>query len=68
MLYGAGRGVERDPIKAHLWLSLAVSGGYVGATQPLDAIASQMNEADLNRARQLARDRQAGGPKAATPN
>jgi len=45
-----------------------VSSGYVDATQPLDTMASQMNEADLNRARQLARDRQAGGSKAATPN
>ena len=68
MLYGAGQGVKRDLIKAHLWLNLAVSGGYVGATQPLDAIASQMNEAELIRARQLARDWQASSSRVSRPN
>ena len=56
MLYSNGRGIERDWIKAHLWLNLAASGGYVGAAQPLDYVASQMNEADLVRAQQLARE------------
>lgn len=55
-------------IKAHQWLSLAVSGGYVGAAQPLDAIARQMSEVDLARARQLAREWQASHSSASKPN
>ena len=56
MLYSNGKGIERDWIKAHLWLNLAASGGYVGAAQPLDFAASQLNEKDLARAREMARE------------
>jgi hypothetical protein len=49
-------------------LDLAVSNGYVGAVQSLDAIASQMNEADLTHARQLARERQANDSRTSKPN
>ena len=69
MMHGTGRGVAPDLIQAHQWLSLAVTDGYVGAAQPLDAIASQMSEADLARARQLAREWQAAsGSRLSKPN
>jgi TPR repeat protein len=54
MLYSNGRGVETDWIKAHLWLDLAVSGGYVGAAQPLDSVASRLSQTELAEARRLA--------------
>ncbi|HRF44600.1 MAG TPA: tetratricopeptide repeat protein, partial [Candidatus Competibacteraceae bacterium] len=54
MLYSNGRGVKADWIKAHLWLDLAVSGGYVGATQPLDMVASRLSQTELAEARHLA--------------
>ena len=56
MLYSSGRGIGQDWIKAHLWLNIAASGGYVGATQQLDYISSRMNESELAQARQLARE------------
>ncbi|HCK81833.1 MAG TPA: hypothetical protein DIC59_10280, partial [Candidatus Competibacteraceae bacterium] len=56
MLYSNGRGVERDWVKAHLWLNLAASGGYVGAAQPLEYAGSQLGEQELARARDLARE------------
>ncbi len=56
MLYNDGQGVILDGIKAHLWLDLAVSAGYVGAARPLDSIARQLNERELARAKQMASD------------
>jgi len=55
MAYANGRGQEPDGVKAHVWLSLAVAGGYVGAAQSLDAVASRLQEGELARARELAR-------------
>jgi hypothetical protein len=56
MLYSHGRGVEQDRIKAHLWLDLAVSGGYADAGQPLESVASRLREEELAQARQLAQE------------
>jgi hypothetical protein len=48
--------VEQDQIKAHLWLDLAVSGGYADAGQPLESVASRLREEELAQARQLAQE------------
>jgi hypothetical protein len=56
MLYSEGRGAEQDRIKAYLWLDLAVSGGYVDASQPLELIASRLSAEERMQARQLAQE------------
>ncbi|MBK8182508.1 MAG: sel1 repeat family protein [Candidatus Competibacteraceae bacterium] len=68
MLYSNGRGVDQDWVKAYVWLSLAVSNGYVGATQPLEYVTSQLDDQDLIRARELVRGWQAAGPSASQSN
>jgi len=55
MLYSNGRGVKQDWLQAHVWLNLSATGGYVGASQPLEYAASQLSGENLARARELAR-------------
>lgn len=58
-LYETGRGVPQDLVVAHVWYNLAASGFELGdeshamAVAGRDHVESQLNAADLQKARQL---------------
>ncbi|MFQ5467803.1 MAG: tetratricopeptide repeat protein, partial [Kiloniellaceae bacterium] len=56
MLYGQGRGVERDAVQAYMWYSLALAGGEDRAKKALDRLTVEMSPAEITRARKLIAD------------
>ena len=68
-LYGKGEGVPRDLVRAHMWFSLAVSGGSKEAGRNREALAQGMTEGEIREAQEMARQwlrrsRERGGGKA----
>jgi TPR repeat protein len=51
------KGLERDFVQGWVWLDAAASAGEDGATKSRDAVATQMSEDQLKRARELAAKR-----------
>lgn len=54
-LYGQGKGVEKDDVKAYMWLNLASANGYDGAASLRDQVAISMRSDDIDRAQRLAK-------------
>lgn len=57
-LFAGGRnGVKKDPVQGWVWLDAAAQAGEDGAAASRDALAAQMSEDQLKRARRLAAKR-----------
>jgi hypothetical protein len=65
-LYATGQGVGKDPVQAHMWLTLAGSQGNEAARQNAlrtrDLLAEQMTPAQIREAEKLAREWTASNP------
>ncbi|MBF0502789.1 MAG: SUMF1/EgtB/PvdO family nonheme iron enzyme [Candidatus Riflebacteria bacterium] len=59
VMYAMGRGVTQDYVQAHMWLSLASSGGDAGAGEKRDRIAVKMTPAQIEEAHRLAKEKTA---------
>ena len=60
-LYRSGRGIDADPVRAHMWLSLAADRLAAGADRDRaatdrDAVARQLTGVQLSEAQRRARD------------
>ena len=55
-MYDNGRGVARDDVLAHMWLSLSVAQGNQEAAKNRDILARRMTPAQLVQAQKLARE------------
>jgi len=54
VIYGTiARGVKRDLVQSWMWLSLAVSGGYVEAKEALTNVNSRLTPQELQEAQRL---------------
>ena len=53
-MYAAGIAVRKDPIRAHMWLSVAAIRGHEGAARLRDTLALSMTRRDIFRAGGLA--------------
>jgi uncharacterized protein len=56
ILYGMGQGVPQDYVSAHMWFSLAVTGGHKDAMKARDMAAAKMTPAQIAEAKKLARE------------
>ena len=67
LIYALGRGVPRDPVRAHMWLNLAASSlsGDLGKTamESRDVVASAMTPQQIADATEMARKCQASNYK-----
>jgi uncharacterized protein len=56
-MYGKGRGVLQDYVRAHMWLNIAASSGESkNASKNRDIIAKRMTPSQLEKAQDLARE------------
>ena len=55
-LYAEGRGVVRDDVAAYMWFDLSASNGNTRAIAARDAVAAQLDAAEIDRAQDLAAD------------
>ena len=55
-MYGTGRGVTQDFIRAHMWMNIAASLGHEDAKKNKDIVGKDMTPADISAAQKLARD------------
>ena len=55
-MYGNGKGVPQDYIRAHMWWNLAASSGNKNAVNGRDIVAKRMTPADISAAQKLARE------------
>ena len=55
-MYGNGKGVSRDYIRAHMWWNIAASQGFKDATKSSDLVAKMMTPSQLEKAQDLARE------------
>ncbi|MFT5134450.1 MAG: TPR repeat protein [Gammaproteobacteria bacterium] len=55
-MYLNGVGVEKNQLKAYAWFGVAVAGGYEQALSPRDAIRIQLDDDQLSKARNMARE------------
>ena len=53
LLYEAGRGVEQDLVKAHMWLSLAADQGMPQAQKRLKKLVGKMTAEQIAEAEEL---------------
>jgi TPR repeat protein len=54
-MYADGRGLAQDNVYAHMWYSIAASGGKDSAVKSRDLIAQKMTAANIAKAQGLAR-------------
>lgn len=47
LMFRSGVGVPADPAKAYIWLNLAASQGFAGASVLRDALLAQLSPAEL---------------------
>jgi hypothetical protein len=69
--YLEGRGVARDDVLAHMWLTLSAENGYEHAPKVRDAVAQRLTPAQRARSRELVeawRAKQAGKPRVVAPS
>jgi peptidoglycan hydrolase-like protein with peptidoglycan-binding domain len=67
-LYAEGRGVVEDKVAAYMWFDLAASNGNSRAIGVRDAVAAQMDSADIDRAQDLAAEWRANRPAIGSGN
>lgn len=67
-LYAEGRGVVEDKVAAYMWFDLAASNGNSRAIGVRDAVAAQMDSADIDRAQDLAAEWRAKRPAIGSGN
>ncbi len=56
LMYGNGKGVPQDYIRAHMWWNIAASSGNKNAIVGRDAVSKRMNSTDISTAQKLARE------------
>ena len=56
VMYDEGTGVSKDNVFAYMWFSVAASMGNDAAVEQRDRVAGKMTPAQLQEARQLARE------------
>ena len=56
MMYAMGRGVPQDYIYAHIWINIAIAGGYNDVDETLNFTESQMTSIQIAEAQKLARE------------
>ncbi|HJQ58855.1 MAG TPA: sel1 repeat family protein, partial [Vineibacter sp.] len=54
--YQSGRGVPRDPVQAHMWLSLAAAKDNTNAARARERLATSMTAEQIAEALRLARE------------
>ncbi len=57
IMYGAGEGVPRDHVRAHMWWDLSAAQGNKDAAKSRDVFAKLMTPAQIAEAQRLARER-----------
>jgi TPR repeat protein len=55
-MYGNGKGVPQNYIRAYMWWNLAASSGYKDAVSGRDAVSKRMTPADISAAQKLTRE------------
>jgi TPR repeat protein len=55
-MYKNGLGVPQDYVQAHMWFSLAATGGDQGAAESGDTVAGLMTPLQIAEAQKLARE------------
>lgn len=58
-MYGVGRGVPMDYVRAHIWFNLAAVKGDADAVKGRDFVAGKMTPQQMAEAQKLARECQA---------
>jgi TPR repeat protein len=53
-MYSDGRGVQRDLVKAYMWLAVAGSGKHPDAQGALETLTNNMNKRQISAAQALA--------------
>jgi TPR repeat protein len=61
-MYANGKGVIKDGIKAHMWLSLAISSGCKNAIDKRDNIALDLTDDEIDEAGRMANEWRAQRP------
>jgi TPR repeat protein len=56
IMYGEGRGVPQDYVRAHMWFSLSAAQGEQSAVKGLEMAEQRMTPAQIDEAQKLARD------------
>ena len=56
-------GVDRDYVRAHMWLNLSVANGYSDASQNRDVVAKKLNSSQIQQAQEMAQRCQASSYK-----
>ena len=56
VMYGAGRGVLKDYVYAHMWGNIAATNGNKMGTKLRDFVEKKMTPADISAAQKLARE------------
>lgn len=56
VMYGKGLGVSEDPVLAYAWYGVASAGGDQVALRLRERLAARLSDAQIARARELARD------------
>ena len=56
-MYAAGITVRKDPVRAHMWLSVAADGGHDEAARLRDTLALRMTRRDILQASRMTRKR-----------
>jgi len=60
-MYGNGRGVLQDNVKAHMWYNIGAANGNAIAGDNRDDIAEEMTPADISQAQAMARECMSSG-------
>ncbi len=61
-MHANGKGVIKDGIKAHMWLSLAISSGCQSAIDKRDNIALDLTDDEIDEAGRMTNERRAQRP------
>jgi TPR repeat protein len=56
VMYAEGRGVPRDYVRVHMWISLSAAQGEQRAVKTLEMAERRMTPARISEAQKLARD------------
>ena len=55
-MYGVGKGVSQDYVRAHMWINLASVNGDENALKARDLLANKMTPQQILDAQKMARD------------
>ena len=55
-MYGEGKGVPQDYVRAHMWWNLAAAKGNAVAVKNRDKVAAKMTSTQIAEAQKLARE------------